>query len=175
VVNLELNASRPHYLMRWVIRLYPKPVDAKPCFLHAPAFGSLREMFLFRPYDKATIWEQVDVVQISQKLGCDVFLWECMGLTPSYVHVLQRSWMRDDIATITNTYPDHEDLQGPAGYDIPRVMTNFIPTASILITTEEQMLPILRDSARQLNTRIRSVGWLQAGLITEDILQSFSL
>jgi len=150
-----------------------KTSGCEAMFLHAPAFGPLREMFLFRPYDKATIWEQVDVVKMSQKLGCDVFLWECMGLTPSYVHVLQRSWMRDDIATITNTYPDHEDLQGPAGYDIPRVMTNFIPRNSTLITSEEQMLPVLRDSARQLNTHMRSVGWLQAGLITEDILQRF--
>ncbi len=41
----------------------------------------MREMFLFRPYDKATI---------------------------------------------INTYPDHEDVQGPAGIDIPRVMTEFI-------------------------------------------------
>ena len=150
-----------------------KTSGCEAMFLHAPAFGPLREMFLFRPYDKATIWEQVDVVKISQKLGCEVFLWECMGLTPSYVHVLQRNWMRDDVSTITNTYPDHEDLQGPAGYDIPRVMTNFIPEKSCLITSEEQMLPILRDSARQLETRIRHVGWLQAGLITEDILQRF--
>ena len=150
-----------------------KTTGCEAMFLHAPAYGPLREMFLFRPYDKATIWEQVDVVRLSQRMGCDVFLWECMGLTPSYVHVLQRSWMRDDISTITNTYPDHEDLQGPAGYDIPRVMTNFIPRQSTLVTSEEQMLPILRDSARQLKTAIRTVGWLQAGLITEDILQRF--
>lgn len=150
-----------------------KTSGCEAMFLHAPAFGKLREMFLFRPYDKATIWEQVDVVNMSKKIGCDVFLWECMGLTPSYVHVLQRNWMRDDIATITNTYPDHEDLQGPAGYNIPQVMTNFIPRDSTLITTEEQMLPILKDSARQLNTRIRTVGWLQAGLIGNDILQRF--
>ncbi len=150
-----------------------KTTGCEAMFLHAPPFGALREMFLFRPYDKATIWEQVDVVRMSQKLGCDVFLWECMGLTPSYVHVLQRNWMRDDIATITNTYPDHEDLQGPAGYDIPRVMTNFIPQQSTLITSEEQMLPVLRDSARQLKTHIRTVGWLQAGLICDDILQRF--
>ncbi len=150
-----------------------KTSGCEAMFLHAPSYGPLREMFLFRPYDKATIWEQVDVVKLSQKLGCDVFLWECMGLTPSYVHVLQRNWMRDDISTITNTYPDHEDLQGPAGYDIPQVMTNFIPENSSLITTEEQMLPILRDHSQRLNTSIRSVGWLQAGLLTDDILQRF--
>jgi len=150
-----------------------KTSGCEAMFLHSTTFGPLREMFLFRPYDKATIWEQVDVVKLSQKLGCDVFLWECMGLTPSYVHVLQRNWMRDDISTITNTYPDHEDLQGPAGYDIPQVMSNFIPKNSNLITSEEQMLPILRDHARQLNTQLRSVGWLEAGLLTDDILARF--
>ena len=150
-----------------------KTSGCEAMFLHSTAYGSLREMFLFRPYDKATIWEQIDVVRLSAKLNCDVFLWECMGLTPSYVHVLQKDWMRDDIANITNTYPDHEDLQGPAGHEIPRVMTNFIPNSSVLIASEEQMLPILAESARTFNTKIRAVGWLQAGLLTDDILQRF--
>jgi len=150
-----------------------KTSGCEAMFLHAPAYGHLREMFLFRPYDKATIWEQMDVVKLSARLDCDVFLWECMGLTPSYVKVLQKDWMRDDIATITNTYPDHEDLQGPGGHEIPRVMTNFIPENSTLITTEEQMLPILRESAAGFNTKLRSVGWLEAGLLTDDILQRF--
>lgn len=150
-----------------------KTSGCEAMFLHSSAYGSLKEMFLFRPYDKATIWEQMNVVRLSAKLDCEVFLWECMGLTPSYVKVLQKDWMRDDIATITNTYPDHEDLQGPAGHEIPRVMTNFIPVNSVLITTEEQMLPILKDSAAKFNTELRSVGWLEAGLLTDDILQRF--
>jgi gamma-polyglutamate synthase len=150
-----------------------KTSGCEAMFLHSQPFGTLREMFLFRPYDKATIWEQVNVVRLSADLECDVFLWECMGLTPSYVHVLQKDWMQDDIATITNTYPDHEDLQGPAGHEIPRVMTNFIPKSSKLITTEEQMLPILKQSAEQFNSKISSVGWLQAGLLTEDVLLRF--
>ena len=150
-----------------------KTSGCEAMFLHSPAYGVLREMFLFRPYDKATIWEQMDVVRLSANLDCDVFLWECMGLTPSYVHVLQKDWMRDDIATITNSYPDHEDLQGPAGHEIPRVMTNFIPKASMLITTEEQMLPVLRESTNTFNSKLKSVGWLEAGLLTPDVLERF--
>ena len=150
-----------------------KTTGCEAMFLHGPANGTLREMFLFRPYDKATIWEQVNVVRLSTKLDVDVFLWECMGLTPAYVAILQQQWMRDDIATITNTYPDHEDLQGPAGVDIPKVMTNFIPRDSILITTEEQMLPILRDGAERHRTRLRSVGWMAAGMLTSDLLSRF--
>ncbi len=150
-----------------------KTTGCEAMFLHGHANGTLREMFLFRPYDKATIWEQVNVVRISRALGAHVFLWECMGLTPSYVAILQQQWMRDDYSTITNTYPDHEDLQGPAGINIPEVMTNFIPRGGTLLTTEEQMLPILKADAAAKGTRFLATGWLEAGLIPPDTLERF--
>lgn len=153
--------------------LVSKTTGCEAMFLNGTAFGELREMFLFRPYDKATIWEQQNLVCISASLKARVFLWECMGLTPSYVRVLQQDWMRDDISTITNTYPDHEDVQGPAGRNIPEVMTEFIPTASILLTTEEEMLPILSDGASLKTTRMRPVGWKEAGLIHQQLLDRF--
>ncbi|MES9815086.1 MAG: HEAT repeat domain-containing protein [Candidatus Thiodiazotropha sp.] len=150
-----------------------KTTGCEAMFLHAHPNGRLREMMLFRPYDKATIWEQANLLRLGQRFNIDVFLWECMGLTPSYVGILQQQWMKDDISTITNTYPDHEDLQGPAGYNIPEVMTNFIPHNSVLITTEAQMLPILRSAAQKKQTRLRTAGWLQSGLLPPDILQRF--
>ncbi len=150
-----------------------KTTGCEAMFLYAPPFCSLREMFLFRPYDKATIWEQHHLACLADKLGTDVFLWECMALNPAFVKLLQRHWMRDDIATLTNTYPDHEDVQGPAGIDIPQVMTNFITANGVLATSEEQMYPILQAAARELDTPVRAVGWLEAGLIAPDILQRF--
>ncbi|MDP2828865.1 MAG: hypothetical protein Q8O37_09675 [Sulfuricellaceae bacterium] len=153
--------------------LVSKTTGCEAMFLYADPYGKMREMFLFRPYDKATIWEQFDVMRHAEGLGADIFLWECMALTPSYVRILQRHWVRDDISTITNTFPDHEDLQGPAGINIPEVMTNFIPRRSILITSEEQMLPILREAARENETRMERVGWLEAGMLTPDVLQRF--
>ncbi len=153
--------------------LISKTTGNEAMFLHAAPFGEVREMFLFRPYDKATIWEQMNLAVLAHKLGARIFLWECMGLTPSYVKVLQRHWMRDDIATITNTYPDHEDVQGPAGRNIPEVMTNFIPEDSCLLTSEEQMRPILVEAAREVGTSFESVGWLEAGLIPDEFLTRF--
>ena len=150
-----------------------KTTGCEAMFLHSFAYGQLREMFLFRPYDKATIWEQANVLNLAKRMQTDVFLWECMGLTPSYVEILQRQWMKDDISTITNTYPDHEDLQGPAGHNIPKVMTRFIPKKSVLITTEEQMQPILKKESYMQNSRFVSVGWKEAGLLTDDILARF--
>ncbi|MCB1984070.1 MAG: HEAT repeat domain-containing protein [Burkholderiales bacterium] len=153
--------------------LVSKTTGCEAMFLYADAYGKMHEMFLFRPYEKATIWEQYHVMNHAVGLHADIMLWECMALTPSYVKILQQHWVRDDISTITNTYPDHEDLQGPAGINIPEVMTNFIPKAGILLTTEEQMRPILSHAAAKQNTRFDSVGWLESGLLTPDVLARF--
>ena len=150
-----------------------KTTGCEAMFLHGPAYGKLREMFLFRPYDKATIWEQFNVVRITARLKGEIFLWECMALTPSFVQLLQRKWMRDDFSTVTNTFPDHEDLQGPAGINIPEVMTNFIPHQGMLLTSEEQMLPILSVAAEKLGTPVRKITWIESGMLTDDILSRF--
>lgn len=153
--------------------LVSKTTGCEAMFLHADAFGTTQEMFLFRPFDKATIWEQAHVAKMGRDLGSSAVLWECMGLTPAYVSILQRQWMRDDLSTITNTYPDHEDLQGPAGRNIPEVMCEFIPDNGILLTTEEQMLPILREGAKARGTELVSVDWLQAAMLPLEALKRF--
>jgi poly-gamma-glutamate synthase PgsB/CapB len=150
-----------------------KTTGCEAMFLHGHPFHQVREMFLFRPYDKATIWEQANLMRLADKLDTDVFLWECMALSPSYVYLLQKHWVRDEIATITNTFPDHEDIQGPAGINIPQVMVNFIPRGTTLFTSEEQMKPILDEGACDLDTTIGGVGWLEAGLLTPDVLARF--
>ncbi|MEM6708140.1 MAG: hypothetical protein AAF648_05095 [Pseudomonadota bacterium] len=153
--------------------VFSKTTGCEAMFVLNRPFRALKEFFLFRPYDKATIWEQADMVRLASKLDVDVFLWECMGLTPSYVRVLQRDWMRDDLATVTNTFPDHEDLQGPAGINIPEVMGEFIPERSVLVTSEETMLPLLKDRAVANATELDAVGWYEAGTLTPDVLQRF--
>ena len=150
-----------------------KTTGCEAMFIYSRGYSELKEMFLFRPYDKATIWEQANLLQIATELDAEIFLWECMALNPDFVSILQQQWMNDDIATITNCYPDHENLQGPAGINIPQVMQRFIPKKSRLVTSEENMLPLLSDEARRQNTQLRSVGWLQAAQITPDILQRF--
>jgi poly-gamma-glutamate synthase PgsB/CapB len=150
-----------------------KTTGCEAMFLYAHPFGQTREMFLFRSYDKATIWEQRNVIRMADKLEAEVFLWECMALTPSYVEVLQHHWVQDDISTITNTYPDHEDLQGPAGINIPDVIGIFTPHDAKTVTTEEQMLPILAEKAKSLRTSLRRVSWIEQGTIAPDVLKRF--
>ena len=153
--------------------LVSKTTGCEAMFIQAHAFGEPLEIPLFRPYDKATIWEQADILKLASKLKPAVFLWECMGLTPAYVEVLSRQWTCDDLATITNTYPDHEDLQGPAGYDVATTISGFVPRKSHVITTEEEMRPLVAESCRRVGSSLRGVGWLESGLITDDVQDRF--
>ena len=154
-------------------RLIAKTTGCETLFLYAFPGRKIQELPLFRPYEKATIWEQGSLLRFSQKLKVSLFLWECMALTPRYARVLQRQWMKDDLTTLTNTYPDHEDLQGPAGRNIPEAMTHFIPEKASLITTEEQMLPILHAETERASTSLQSVTWKDAFLLTPEVLNRF--
>lgn len=153
--------------------LVSKTTGCEAMFLYCHPFAKTEEIFLFRPYDKATIWEQYNLVRLAANLDSDVFLWECMALNPAYVKILQCDWMRDDLSTITNTYPDHEDIQGPAGKDVAETIAVFTPEKSKVIISEEQMLPLLREQAQRKKTDFASVNWLDAGLIPQDVLERF--
>ncbi|MCA9148819.1 MAG: hypothetical protein KDA92_05955 [Planctomycetales bacterium] len=153
--------------------LVSKTTGCEAMFIQAHAYGDPLEIPLYRPGDKATIWEQSNLLRFAARLCPSVFLWECMALTPDYVDVLQRQWTQDDLSTITNTYPDHEDLQGPSGYDVATTISGFVPHRAHLITTEQQMRPLLEESCRAMHTSLRGVGWLESGLITNDLLDRF--
>jgi gamma-polyglutamate synthase len=133
----------------------------------------LVEVPLYRPWDKATIWEQRDVLRLAGRRRPHVLLWECMALNPRYVDHLQRGWMRDDYATLTNAYPDHEDVQGPSGLDVARAISHFTPEGATLVTAEEQMLPVFRAEARARRSEIRAVPRHAADLLPDDLLARF--
>ncbi len=147
-----------------------KTTGCEAMFIHAMRDLPAQEIFIYRPYDKATIWEQRDVLQVAKALGAQVFLWECMALQPLFVETLEDEWMADPLTTLTNAYPDHEDIQGPGGEDVARVIARFMPRRGVTFTTEEQMLPLLREGARAKETRCVAVPPLEADLLPRDLL-----
>jgi poly-gamma-glutamate synthase PgsB/CapB len=155
------------------LRMMSKTTGCEARFLYSQEGTAQQDIPIFRPMGKATIWEQGHLLKLADKMDTEVVLWECMALNPTFVHILQRDWMRDDLSTITNTHPDHEDLQGPSGYDVAQTIGRFVPANGKLITTEEHMLPILKSQAERSETEITAVGWLQAGLLPEDLLERF--
>ena len=150
-----------------------KTTGCEAMLIHALPGRRAHEIFIYRPYDKATIWEQQHLLEIAARLEVDVFLWECMALRPGYVEILEQHWMRDAICTLTNAYPDHEDIQGPAGVDIPRCMVPFIPPGRHLLTAEDSMLPIFRQAAAERSTALSTVGYRDHALLAEDLLARF--
>jgi poly-gamma-glutamate synthase PgsB/CapB len=155
------------------LSIISKSTGCEAQFLYAPLNRPLKELFLFRPYDKASIWEQLHLTRLAAKLKVNILLWECMGLTPRYINILQQQWMRDDLSTITNCYPDHEDIQGPSGIDIPKVMMRFVPKNSTLITSEDTMSPLLEIAARENNSQLHQIKWYEGVFLAPDILSRF--
>ncbi|MFH1466614.1 MAG: hypothetical protein ABIO70_19670 [Pseudomonadota bacterium] len=134
-----------------------KTTGCEAILLHAPPGARATELFLYRPWERASIWEHAEVMHTAAQLGAPVFLWECMALRPDYVEQLQLLWTRDDLSTVTNTYPDHEDVQGPTGRDVAETIASFIPKNALLVTTEQQMLPVLRDRCTRRGSRLDAV------------------
>jgi len=150
------------------LKVVSKTTGCEATMIYARASGEQFEIPLFRPFDKASIWEQSDVLHFAKNVNADVFLWECMGLTPRYVRIL-RNWMQDSFSTITNAYPDHEDILGPTGIDVANETSHFIGENSLVFTSEQNMAPILEANAKQRNSNLIQVHWADGLQITEDI------
>lgn len=151
-----------------------KTTGCEAMFIHSIPGLPAEEVFIYRPYDKATVWEQREVLSLAHRLGVRVFLWECMALQPDLVNLLQAQWMHHDLSTITNAYPDHEDVQGPTGLDVAATIGEFVPAHGELFTSEDQMLPVIRERARALGSRAHVVSERDAELIADDLLARFS-
>ncbi|WP_438024549.1 capsule biosynthesis protein CapB [Sorangium sp. So ce233] len=147
-----------------------KTTGCEAMFIHAMRDLPAQEIFIYRPYDKATIWEQRNILAAGRNLRAQVFLWECMALQPLFVDTLCAEWMRDEITTLTNAYPDHEDIQGPGGEDVARVIARFMPMDGLSFTTEEQMLPLLKDQAQRKGTNLVAIPPIDADLLPVDLL-----
>ncbi|MCE9584508.1 MAG: hypothetical protein K8T20_18625 [Planctomycetes bacterium] len=154
-------------------RMISKSTGCEAMFVTAHDYEESREYYLFRPHDKATIWEQTNVLEIAANMHADVMLWECMALQADYVKILQQSWMTDDISTITNTYPDHEDIQGPSGFDVSEAISNFIGNGATVIHTEQNFQPVLREVARKRGARLLEPPTEMADLLTPDVLERY--
>ena len=155
------------------LKVITKTTGCEAMVLYGKSSGEQYEVPLFRPFDKASIWEQSDVLDFARKTKADVFLWECMGLPPRYVRIL-RHWMQDNFATITNAYPDHEDILGPTGVDVAKEMSAFIGSNTQVFTAEQTMMPILSMAAESKNTTLIQTHWGDGFQITPDIRSLYS-
>ncbi|BBN80844.1 hypothetical protein PA25_08290 [Pseudoalteromonas sp. A25] len=150
------------------LRCITKTTGCEAMMIYCKITGEQYEVPIFRPFNKATIWEQSDILEFAKSVKADVFLWECMGLTPRYVRILRR-WMKDNFVTITNAYPDHEDILGPSGVDVAKEMSIFVGENSQVFTSEQTMAPFLESAAKEQNSTLIQVHWGDGFQITPEI------
>ncbi len=113
------------------------------------------------------------MVELAARLRAEVYLWECMALNPKYVELLQHDWMQDDLVTLTNAYPDHEDIQGPAGINVADVISCFIPFGKTLFTSETNFFPLFRQRCRERGTELVAIAERDELEIADDLLALF--
>lgn len=154
-------------------RVLCKSTGCEAMILSAIPGSEAVEIFLYRPRDKATIVEQANVLELAARMKPQVLLWECMALNPIYTGILQHQWMRDDLTTVTNTYPDHEDIQGPSGRDVADTIGEFVPIGGSLVTSEHHMTPVLQRRARRQGTPCEALRPLDWTLVPRDLLARF--
>jgi len=153
--------------------VFAKTTGCEAKITFAGPYQKMHEIPYYRPYGKVSIWEQAKATVLASRFKTDVMVWECMALQPEYVKIMQREWMVSDMSTLTNAYPDHEDIQGPAGYNVAQSLLSFTLSHRKLLTAEEQMLPYFRADAFEKGIELETVGWLEEGLITNDFLDRF--
>ena len=150
-----------------------KTTGSFPSMVYAPPWGEPIEIPLYRPGNRATIWEQRDVLHVAASLGVQVFAWECMAVRPEYAETLQSHWMHDRVTTLTNTYPDHEDLQGPSAMDVTRSLCRVVSHNGLVVTAEDLMLPLVRAEAAQRGASVRAVEPFAHELLPPDLMLLF--
>ncbi|MBN1296424.1 poly-gamma-glutamate synthase PgsB [bacterium] len=150
-----------------------KTTGCEAMIIHARPGQNAVELPIYRPGDKASIWEQARVVDWAGHFNSQILLWECMALGPDYASTLQHDWMNDAISTLSNTFVDHENIQGPTGMDVTRALTSFIPINGVLLTAETNMLPVIADVCRARETRLIDLAWNESDLIGDDVLEQF--
>lgn len=154
--------------------LVSKTSGCEPAITIARAGGKMVELPIYRPYRYVSIAEQRWALDLAAKARVDIMLWECMGLKTDYVDLIQSGWMKDDISTITNAHPDHENIHGPSGMEVAESISTFIRHNGKVITSEKQMLPILKEKARLRQNELHSVSVFEAELISDDLMKLFS-
>ena len=150
-----------------------KTTGSTPCLLVGAPWDQAIEIPIYRSAGRASIWEQRDVLELAADLGVQVLTWECMAIRPHYARVMQTHWMKDPISTLTNTYPDHEEYQGPSALEVARSLGGWAAEGSRLVTAESTMLPLVRSEAKKRGATVVEMGKYDHELIPRDILDLF--
>ena len=107
-----------------------------------------------RRVGSANIIEQLEIIRNAANENSEFLVVECMALIPHLQYITQHQMIKAEIGIITNIREDHLDVMGPTTDDVAVSLCNTIPKNGYLFTTEKRYLDIIKEKARELNTRV---------------------
>lgn len=115
----------------------------------------------------ANIIEQKYVFRFAASIKPQAIVVECMAVNPAYQWITERKFVRSTVGVITNVRPDHQDLMGSTVESVSLSIGNTIPSNSVCFTSEEKMLPLLKQDAARKKTKMMHVK--HDDIMTEDL------
>jgi poly-gamma-glutamate synthase PgsB/CapB len=100
------------------------------------------------------IREQLKAVSTAAERRADALVLECMAIQPELQHVSEHRMFSSTIGVITNIREDHLEVMGPALADSARAMCLTIPEGGVLVTGERLFLPVIKEEAERIGTRV---------------------
>jgi gamma-polyglutamate synthase len=111
----------------------------------------------FRRRSPANVREQLAFVRLARRTGARALVVECMAIDPVLQAITERDMVRATIGVITNVRSDHEEAMGAEPAAIAGSLAGTIPTGGVLVTGAIDVLPLLRERAARLGTRVVTV------------------
>ena len=99
--------------------------------------------------------DRSDEQKLAETLGSQVLLFEGGSIGAQAPH--QQEWLKPSFTTLTPTYADGIDIQAPVRPIVEEHASKLVPPEATCISTEEEMLPILRRAAEQTDSRVFGV------------------
>ncbi len=127
---------------------------------------------VFRP-SRANVIEQLRVVRAAAKAQADALVIECMAVQPTLQSLCELKLVQATHGVITNVRADHLDVMGPEVSDVARALAGTVPVNGQLFTAEQRHLGILKQVARDRDSRVVEVNDDDVAAVSWDELEEF--
>jgi poly-gamma-glutamate synthase PgsB/CapB len=109
------------------------------------------ETYIYRK-SSANIIEQLSIVKFAAQRKVQALVMECMALQPQYQSITEHKMIHSNLSVMTNVRLDHIDIMGHSLPEIAETMGRTIPKNEHLFTSENVILPTLKEMADKRNT-----------------------
>jgi len=119
----------------------------------------------------ANIIEQLKIFKEAAKRKVNALVLECMAVSPELQFISEHKMVKSTIGVITNVREDHLEEINPGLNNMAETLKLTIPQNGILVTAEKDYLPVFKEQADKLKTKII---WADPDYISSKIIKKFN-